>query len=255
MTNENARKLMEITARSYCSIAPQFSQSRSKSWADCTALARHVNDGDRVLDVGCGNGRLLQSLESKNISYTGVDSNPEFIEIARERYGADGHTFAIGNMTSLDAISELSGATFDTVFCIAALHHLPTEKLRLQALIQMRKRLARGGKLLMANWNLFHLTLEEKSVWKYALKRIKTPASAWSELVGLPKSAFGWRDLPTHWREERQGQFLYYYAFIPGEISRLCKMAGFTQVTSEYSHSGTPGHWWQSGNILTVAYA
>ena len=112
-----------------------------------------------------------------------------------------------------------------------------------------------GGKLLMANWNLFHLTFREKSVWKYGRNRIMVSDSDWLAAVGVPKRAFGWRDLPTYWRKETPEQLLYYYAFFPREISRLCRSAGFQNATSWVSTNGRRGHWWQSGNILTIAYA
>lgn len=246
---------MAITARSYSVIAPQFSQTRSKSWADCSVLTRLVNEGDRVLDVGCGNGRLLQSLAGKRISYIGVDGNEQFIEIARKRYEADGRAFTIGNMLNLDTVPEIKGKTFDALCCIAALHHLPTRTLRLRALQQMRSRLTRGGRLLMTNWNLFRLTVHEKSIWRIGIARLTTPNETWINRVGLSKSAFGWRDLPTHWRKPEINQLLYYYTFSANELTKLLLAAGFFRAESWYSKNGHRAHWWNGDNILTVAYA
>lgn len=255
MTEEQAQKLMEITAQSYSVIAPQFSQTRSKSWADCSVLTRLVNEGDRVLDLGCGNGRLLQSLAGKRISYIGVDGSDQFVQIARERYEADGHAFAIGNMLSLDAVSEIAGQMFDAICCIAAVHHLPTRGLRLAALRQMRSRLAPGGRLLMTNWNKFRLSFGKKEFWAISLKKIMTSNELWIQQVGLPKSAFGWCDLPVHWRRESRDQVLYYYAFTATEIDALMFEAGFSRVESWYSKDGQRVHWWSGDNILTVGYA
>ncbi|PIX02803.1 SAM-dependent methyltransferase, partial [bacterium (Candidatus Gribaldobacteria) CG_4_8_14_3_um_filter_42_11] len=41
-----------------------------------------VKDGDKVLDVGCGNGRLVKAFENKKISYLGVDNSEKLIKLA-----------------------------------------------------------------------------------------------------------------------------------------------------------------------------
>ncbi|MGE5556921.1 MAG: class I SAM-dependent methyltransferase [Caulobacteraceae bacterium] len=45
-------------------------------------------DGSSVLDVGCGFGDLYGYLKGKglNVDYTGLDINPDFIDIARKTY-------------------------------------------------------------------------------------------------------------------------------------------------------------------------
>lgn len=253
MIESDVKKILERTAQSYRTIAPQFSYSREKSWADSNLLASYVNDGDSVLDVGCGNGRLLQSLGDKSIRYVGMDSNPAFIAIAHSRFPKQ--RFVLGEMTALSSAEELSGKTFNAIFCIAALHHLPSEQLRLEALRQMRLLLAPGGRLLMTNWNLFRPTLREKSFWRYAFKRIGTNNEEWMQNVGLPKNAFGWRDLVTYWRKESSDQLLYYYTFRAGDVARLCREVGLYRVESWYSAHGKQAHWWNGHNILTIAYA
>ncbi|MGA9141537.1 MAG: class I SAM-dependent methyltransferase [Methanocella sp.] len=68
---------------------------RSLGWIEGTQETRFrvlaaIGDleGSSVLDVGCGFGDLYEYLCRNGISvdYTGVDMNPDFVEIARERH-------------------------------------------------------------------------------------------------------------------------------------------------------------------------
>jgi ubiquinone/menaquinone biosynthesis C-methylase UbiE len=46
--------------------------------------------GDKVLDVGCAAGHMLRSLVTRldsDISYTGLDFNPYYLELARKAFG------------------------------------------------------------------------------------------------------------------------------------------------------------------------
>ena len=42
-----------------------------------------VSKQDHVLDIGCGNGRLLLHLDDLNVNYTGLDISSEMIEEAK----------------------------------------------------------------------------------------------------------------------------------------------------------------------------
>jgi len=47
-----------------------------------------IQDGDSILDLGCGFGDFIKYLENEGVSvdYTGYDINPALIEIAKERF-------------------------------------------------------------------------------------------------------------------------------------------------------------------------
>lgn len=74
--------------------------------------------GDRVVDVGCGPGAMLEYLG--DVSYTGIDLDPAYIKSARRRYGSRAE-FICGRAE--EAISSLSGQA-DIVLGKALLHHL-----------------------------------------------------------------------------------------------------------------------------------
>lgn len=75
--------------------------------------------GMRVLDFGCGNGRLVRFLPG--IDYVGVDNNLSYITAARAEHDSDGARFICGDLLRLD---ELGIDPVDVVVCLGVLHHL-----------------------------------------------------------------------------------------------------------------------------------
>jgi len=85
MDKNYAQYLLYKTRENYDLIAEPFSGTRQFIWEDLKPLAEYVKDGDKVLDVGCGNGRLLELFQGKNADYIGVDSSEELIKIAKNK--------------------------------------------------------------------------------------------------------------------------------------------------------------------------
>jgi len=78
-----------------------------------------VSDGDRVLDVGCGNGNLINGINSKaKIQAYGVDISPKMIEECRSRYANVNFEISTGEELNF----EDSSFDFLTICCV--LHHL-----------------------------------------------------------------------------------------------------------------------------------
>ena len=76
-------------------------------------------DGDRILDLGCGPGRVVEYLPA-GVEYVGIDLNPDYIANARARLGNAHREFRVGDAAGMD--SDLRG--FDIVMVFALLHHL-----------------------------------------------------------------------------------------------------------------------------------
>jgi trans-aconitate methyltransferase len=72
-----------------------------------------VHPGERVLDLGCGDGILTEKIAALGAGVVGVDSSQDMVEAARRR-GLDAR---VADAYHLDFIRE-----FDAVFCNAALH-------------------------------------------------------------------------------------------------------------------------------------
>jgi len=74
--------------------------------------------GQRVLDIGCGTGDVLDHLPA--VDYVGYDLSPEYIESARRKYGDLG-TFRVGRVGSDD---QIENDVFDRALAKGVLHHL-----------------------------------------------------------------------------------------------------------------------------------
>jgi SAM-dependent methyltransferase len=72
--------------------------------------------GERVLDLGCGDGALTAKLAATGVDVVGVDASAEMIEAARGR-GLDARVMPGENLGF--------AAEFDAVFSNAALHWMP----------------------------------------------------------------------------------------------------------------------------------
>jgi len=132
----------------YNNFAQEFSSTRKYLWDDLKPLVKYTRNGDKVLDLGCGNGRLYQLFEGVSIDYIGLDISEELIKKAQEKFPEI--EFAVGDMRELPFPDD----SYDVIYSIAAFHHLANAEDRLKALSEMRRILKPGGKIIMTNWNL-----------------------------------------------------------------------------------------------------
>lgn len=80
--------------------------------------------GERILDVGCGNGRDLIPLVRVGCRCVGVDYSPGMVEEARRDLsaaGAGGVELLVGDATRL----SFGDGTFDKVFASEVIEHIP----------------------------------------------------------------------------------------------------------------------------------
>jgi len=83
-------------------------------------LLKRLRDGDAVLDVGCGDGRILAYLKAQkpSLRLSGIDSSPAALKIAAER-GLDVHQADIRN------VQALGGASADVITLFEVIEHVP----------------------------------------------------------------------------------------------------------------------------------
>ena len=74
--------------------------------------------GEKVLDIGCGFGQLVEYLRIKGYDATGIDMLPEFIKVGKRRF-PNAHLLS---MEFDDLVS--TGNLFDTVILKDTLHHI-----------------------------------------------------------------------------------------------------------------------------------
>ncbi len=74
--------------------------------------------GERILDLGCGDGRIAADLMAHGAEVVAVDSSSDMVAATAAR----GVTAFVADAAELPAVPELAGAVFDKVFTNAVLH-------------------------------------------------------------------------------------------------------------------------------------
>lgn len=212
MKQATQKYLLGLVKKNYDDIAQEFDQTRQKEpWSELNNLTEPVKDGDSVLDVGCGNGRLARLFFDKKVKYLGIDSSAGLVELAKRNF-PDYH-FAEGNILDL---SHLKTADFDYIYCIAVLHHLPGIDLQTAALEQLKNKIKPSGKIIITVWNLWEKPKFRKLIYKFA----------WLKVFGMNKMDFG--DIIFSWKNSLQEKLSqrYYHAFTERGLKKIVELSG-----------------------------
>lgn len=134
----------------YEKIAESFSQTRQNFWQDMSFIKEYIQENDKILDFGCGNGRLIELIKDKKVTYLGVDVCKKFIKIARQKYPQ--HKFKVIKLNADFGFKQ--NDKFDSVFSIGVFHHFPKGKTREIILQRLRASLRPNGFLIMTVWDL-----------------------------------------------------------------------------------------------------
>ncbi len=211
MDFNEAKKIMDLNKRFYDLLADDFSATRVNVWEEFKSLSEYWQDGDSVLDLGCGNGRFydLVCQPGKQIKYFGVDNSSRLIELARQKYPQ-------GQFVLNDGLELPFGENFfNKILCIAVLRHLPGYDLRREFLRQAYRVLKPGGLLILttafASWG--------SRRWVPLLKY------SWLKIIG--KSKVDWGDFYEPWGSGSNKGLRYYHNFSAKEIRSLLEDVGF----------------------------
>lgn len=134
----------------YDSIAKDFSATRNFAWPELSVFIPYLPDSFKILDLGCGNGRLLSVLEAsgKKFDYQGVDFSKGLLKQAQKQWPR--YHFDLADMDQVDLPTNY----FDIVVMVASFHHLTNKSKRQELLNKVYASLKPGGLLFMTNWNL-----------------------------------------------------------------------------------------------------
>ncbi len=104
------------------------------SWMD-------ISEGDRVLDLGCGNGKTSAALMERGASVTGIDFSPSAVVSCRKLFGEKG-TFLEADVRAL----PFADGSFDRVVSVHVIEHVPESDIS-KASEEIRRVLRSGGTL------------------------------------------------------------------------------------------------------------
>lgn len=104
--------------------------------------------GEQVLDLGCGYGSLVNYLNENGWRATGIDLDPETLQVARK-------LFPSGNYESGDFVARFESSSFDHIVMRDSWHHIYEESEDpASALREIRRLLKPGGSLVVFDPNL-----------------------------------------------------------------------------------------------------
>lgn len=215
MNKQTQKGLLDIVEKNYNNIAREFNETRKKElWQELLNITKSIKDNDKILDVGCGNGRIIDALIEKKIKYQGVDQSTELINLAKKNYSnIPNAKFSVGKIQNLNTIKEVN---FNWVFAVAVLHHLPGVNLQVDALKQLKNKVKRDGRIVVSVWRLWNKEKYRKMIIKFSLLKI------------IGKNKMDWGDITFDWIGKKNDlpSKRYYHAFTKRGLKKVADKAG-----------------------------
>jgi 2-polyprenyl-3-methyl-5-hydroxy-6-metoxy-1,4-benzoquinol methylase len=144
-------------------------------------------EGRRLLDAGCGDGRLCYELAGQGVSVVGIDSSAKAIAFAKAF--SPGVEFRIADLTQLQSRDE-----FDVITLIDVLEHFAPDVLPV-VVANLYRALKPGGRLLVSVPTV-NKRFSEKHYQHFTVERLEAVLVPPFTLVvsrGLERSGMRWR--------------------------------------------------------------
>lgn len=228
MNSATTARLLAINREFYNRFADSFSSTRQRLQPGVKKLLDSIRDDDSVLDLGCGNGHFLREVSRRGYKQPllGVDFS---LPLLRNAEPIPGVVFREVDLTQLSMYSEqLSVAGgWSVITMFAALHHVPSNEIRLDILGTARKLLKPDGKFILSNWQFLNSD------------KLKARIQPWDR-VGLSNSDVDERDYLLDWRSGGEG-LRYAHHFSVEELLALAEQVGMS-VSASYLSDGNKGN-------------
>lgn len=214
------KRILKKVVEDYDQIADDFSNTRNYIGRDFDQFKKYIKNGQSVLDLGCGNGRLLQYfqrlVEEKEITtfhYIGMDNSINMLETAKKRNQNANSLFMEGDQLKI----PMTNNAVDIIFNIRAFHHLPSLKTRLQSLKEMSRVTKKNGIIVITVWNLW-----QKNYYKPIINAI------FKSLITF--GTYRYNDTFISFGKHVKR---YYHAFTEHELRKLIQKSGLELLSLE----------------------
>ncbi len=223
MKKDYADYLLKYSQEVYDNIAFGFSKTRQGFWSDLNFITNYIENDQKILDLGCGNGRLLNILQNKKIEYIGIDNSEKLLIQAQQQYPDFREKFLKADALNLPFIDD----EFDRIISIAVLQHIPSKAYRIKFLEEAFRTLKKEGKLVLTVWLVKNGSSYYRSV---------------NNILNNVKSFFGFskmdvNDLLIPFKVDNKTNLgnRYVHAFSLKELKALFKQTGFKIEKSGYT--------------------
>lgn len=233
------QKLAALNTAFYEAHGENFADTRPHLPNGVQRILEKIPAGSRVLEVGCGDGKVGRRLAAHGCAYVGLDASGAMIQVAHERtqewllvsgYSANNPfpiTFFQADVLTPNWHQLLEGQTFDWIVAFAVWHHLPGAETRARVVRECAARLAEHGRLVFSNWQF---TRSE---------RLKARVRSWAEL-GLSDEQVEPNDFLLSWERKGQSGLRYVHVLDEAEARQLAAQAGL-RVLEVFSADGVSG--------------
>jgi ubiquinone/menaquinone biosynthesis C-methylase UbiE len=216
MNKQTADILIDKTRDDYNLIAEHFASTRRFNWGDFSTALKSIpiEKGAKVLDLGCGNGRVYDLLKDLDVDYSGLDLSSELVEFAKKN--VPGGHFNVGSLLE----TPYADNEFDLVICVATLHHIPSKAARKQAIEEIYRITKTGGYALITNWYFWNQLFFLKQILRTYLD------------ILLGKSDLDPGDFLMNWKRGNGKTITdrYFHAWGKIETANVLRKAGFKVI-------------------------
>lgn len=239
MNSIAAARLLALNRDFYERFGDSFSVTRQKLQPGVTKILDSIRADESVLDLGCGNGNFLLELAGRGhrAPLLGADFSLPLLREAGARSGGGVVKFLEIDLTQLSKSGDLLIAAgdggpsetehgWDLTTMFAALHHIPSQEIRLDVLKAIRKLLNTDGRFILSNWQFLNS------------ERLRSRIQPWSR-VGLSDEDVDPGDYLLDWRSGGVG-LRYAHQFSAEELSGLAAQAGL-RVSESFTSDGENG--------------
>lgn len=227
---ETVKTLLETNREFYSQFSADFSDTRSGERFNLEPFRAYLANDMRLLDAGCGNGRLANALERAGfaLDYFGIDSSPELIAFAEKKSAVLKTVRAVFRVADLtqthwgDTVRD--AAPFDVIVSLAVLHHIPGFDLRANVLKEIRAILKPRGIFIMSNWQFLNN------------ERLRKKIVPWETCRDVPPEHLERGDYLLDWKRGGVG-YRYVHLIDKNEANELASAGGF-QILQQFYADG-----------------
>lgn len=206
------KNILASVKSNFNTIAPHFAQTREFIWPDIAKFLPKITKKTKILDLGCGSGRMSQITPNKS-NYLGIDFAQNLLTIGHKNYQKV--KFVLGDITDNKTWTKITQkAKFNLILCIATLHHLPDQSQHQYVVNKVYQNLTKNGYFLVSVWNLW-----QKKFWWQHLKQFLVKTRSLHD-IWIPYKV-------SNGRGVKKIVSRYHYAFTPWYLEKLLTSSGF----------------------------